>query len=88
MAAGSLEELGLRVGERVRWQRRDRGHWAQGTVTGRERDGSIAVRDAHGRARALVIERLEVRTVGPRGAPGWEPLLDRVQRAEQLDLFG
>ena len=88
MAAGSLEELGVRVGERVRWQRRDHGRWVEGTVTGRERDGSIAVRDPQGRARALVIERLEVRSVGPRGAPGWEPLLVRVHRAEQLDLFG
>jgi hypothetical protein len=88
MPGGSLEELGLRPGERVRWQRRDRSHWAEGSVTGRERDGSIAVRDRQGRARALVIERLEVRAVGPRGAPGWEPLLDRVRRAEQLHLFG
>jgi hypothetical protein len=88
VTAGSLEELGLRKGERVRWQQRDRAHWAEGAVTGRERDGSIAVRDAQGRARALLIERLEVRAVGPRGAPGWEPLIDRVRRAEQLDLFG
>jgi hypothetical protein len=87
MAAGSLEELGLRRGERVRWRRRDRGHWAEGSVTGRERDGSIAVRDAQGRARSFVVERLEVRAVGRRGATGWEPLIDRVQRTEQLHLF-
>ena len=87
MAEPSLEELGLRRNERVRWQRRDRAHWAEGRVTGRERDGSIAVRDAQGRARAFVIERLEVRAVGPRGGPGWEPLIDRVKRIEQLHLF-
>ena len=83
-----LEELGLRPGERVRWRRREGGHWTEGTVIGRERDGSIAVRDGQGRARALVIDRLEVRATGPRGAAGWEPLFDRVHRIEQLDLFG
>ena len=84
----TLDELGLRRGERVRWQRRAGGHWSYGTVTGRERDGSIAVHDGQGRARAFVIDRLEVRAVGARGAPGWEPLLARVSRSEQLDLFG
>ena len=87
MPGGSLEELGLRPGERVRWQRRDRSHWTVGSVIGRERDGSVAVRDAHGRARALVVERLEVAAVGRRGAPGWEPLIERVRRTEQLQLF-
>jgi len=83
----SLDELGLRAGERVRWRRRSGGSWAEGTVTGRERDGSIGVRDDQGRARALLIERLEVRGAGPRGAPRWEPLADRVRRTEQLPLF-
>ena len=83
-----LDELGVRPGERVRWRRRDGGHWAQGSVTGRERDGSVAVRDSQGRARAFVVERLEIRATGPRGASGWEPLIDRVKRIEQLRLFG
>ncbi len=83
----SLEELGLRAGERVRWRPRPGGHWAEGKVTGREGDGSIAVRDAQGRARALVMERLEVRAAGPRGAPRWEPVVDRAARTEQLPLF-
>ena len=87
MPAPSLDELGVRPGERVRWRRRDGGHWAQGTVTGRERDGSLSVRDAQGRARALLLDRLEIRATGPRGAAGWEPLLDRVRRIEQLRLF-
>jgi len=88
VAGPTLEELGLRAGERVRWRRRAAGHWTEGSVTGRERDGSIAVRDRQGRSRSFVIERLEIRAVGPRGASGWEPLLDRVLRTEQLHLFG
>ena len=87
VSGGSLEELGLRPGERVRWRRRDRSRWSEGAVTRRERDGSIAVRDSQGRAWAFVIERLEVRAVGPRGAAGWEPLIARARRAEQLQLF-
>ena len=88
VAEPTLDELGVRTGERVRWRRRDGGHWVEGRVTGRERDGSVAVRDAQGRARAFVIERLEIRATGPRGASGWEPLIDRVRRIEQLRLFG
>ena len=30
---------------------------------------------------------VEVRAVGPRGGKGWEPLPDRANRVEQLDLF-
>ena len=88
MPGGNLDELGLRAGERVRWRRRTGGHWSEGVVTGRERDGSIGVRDSQGRFRSFVIGRLEVRAVGRRGAARWEPLADRVQRTEQLDLFG
>jgi hypothetical protein len=87
MPAGTLEELGLRAGERVRWRRRPGGRWAEGAVTARERDGSVGVRDSQGRARAFAVDRLEVRAVGPRGAHGWEPLLDRAGRTEQLHLF-
>ena len=83
----SLEALGLRPGDRVRWRPREGAHWAEGTVTGRERDGSIGVRDTQGRARALPLERLEVRTVGPRGARTWETAVERAARAEQLGLF-
>jgi hypothetical protein len=83
----SLEELGIRAGERVRWRPRDGARWVEGTVTARERDGSIGVRDPQGRSRALPLERLEVRSTGPRGAAGWEPAVDRASRTEQLGLF-
>lgn len=74
-------------GERVRFRRGGRGRWHEGSAVGRERDGSLAVRDAKGAARAIPLERVEVRSEGPRGAPRWEPLLERADRAEQMRLF-
>lgn len=88
LPASELAAVGLRAGDRVRWQRRDGGHWQEGTVTGRERDGSIGVRDGRGAARAITIDRLEVRTTGRRGGRAWEPLEERAGRTEQLGLFG
>ncbi len=83
----SLDELGLRPGERVRWRRREGSRWVEGVVVARERDGSIGITDARRRARALPVERLEVEAVGPRGARTWEPLAARAARTEQGVLF-
>jgi hypothetical protein len=85
--APELAALGLVGGEQVRWRERPGGRWRQGTVVGRERDGSVGVRDGKGASRALTVDRLEVRTRGPRGAPAWEPLAARTERDEQLPLF-
>ena len=82
-----LAALGLVGGERVRWREKSGGRWREGTVEGRERDGSVGVRDGNGASRALTGDRLEVRTRGRRGARTWEPLADRVERDEQLPLF-
>jgi hypothetical protein len=45
------------------------------------------VRDGKGAARALPLDRLEVRGTGPRGGVVWEPVADRVRRDEQLGLW-
>jgi hypothetical protein len=82
-----LEQLGLRVGERVRFRRRPGGHWHVGVVTGLERDGSVGIRDEDERARALLPEALEVHRAGRRGSVGWEPLVDRAGRGHQLSLW-
>lgn len=82
-----LAALGLLPGERVRWRNRPGGRWREGTVVERERDGSVGVRDGDGASRALRVDRVEVRTRGPRGARTWEPLAARVDRTEQLSLF-
>lgn len=82
-----LAALGLTPGERVRWRDRPGGRWREGTVVERERDGSVGVRDGKGASRSLTVDRLEVRTRGPRGARTWEPLSVRAARTEQLPLF-
>ena len=82
-----LLELGLRPGDVVRYRKRDGGVWHEATVERRERDGSVGVRDERGAARALLVERLQVRTKGARGATTWEPVAARADRDEQLGLF-
>jgi len=82
-----LAALGLRAGDRVRWQRRAGGRWQEGRVERVEADGSIGVRDEKGASRALPVDRLEVRGSGPRGASMWEPLAVRAGRTEQMGLF-
>jgi hypothetical protein len=81
-----LAAIGLRPGDRVRFQRKAGGRWHEASVVNREKDGSVGVRDRKGASRALPIERLEVRTVGPRGAGTWEPLTERAARTEQMEL--
>lgn len=82
-----LEALGLRPGQRVRFRRRAGEHWAEGVALGIEKDGSIGVRDAQGRYRALAVARIEVRVKGRGRAQRWEPLANVAARTEQLDLF-
>ena len=89
MATGNdsgLTRLGLAEGDRVRF-RRSTGGWSEATVERRERDGSVRLRDAKGAARAIPVERLEVRTVGPRGGHRWEPPPDIAAQTEQLRLL-
>ena len=87
LAESALLELGLRPGDRVRFRRRDGGTWQEALVERRERDGSIGVRDARGAARAIAVERLEVRGTGPRGGVTWEPVAARAERDEQLGMW-
>lgn len=84
---GGLAILGLRPGETVRWRPPSGGRWRSGTVTRRERDGSVGVADGSGAARSLPVERLEVACAGPRGGATWEPLTTRAGRSEQLCLL-
>ena len=81
-----LAALGLRQGDCVRF-RRGSGHWTEGVVTGRERDGSVGLQDRKGASRAIAAARLEVRRPGPRGAPRWIPVAELAARREQLSLF-
>jgi len=82
-----LTSLGLSPGEPVRWRPSEAGRWQLGLVTRRERDGSVGVTDHRGLARSFPVQRLEVGCAGPRGAPRWEPLVERAARSEQLRLL-
>ncbi len=82
-----LAELGLAVGDRVRFRRQETERWKLAVVVRRERDGSIGLRDARGAARAMTIEQIEVRTTGRRGGIVWEPLAERAGRTEQMRLL-
>lgn len=87
LAESALLEVGLRPGDRVRYRKRDGGSWQEARVERRERDGSIGVRDANGAARAIALDRLEVRGTGKRGGTVWEPVADRAGRDEQLGIW-
>lgn len=86
-APEGLARLGLTKGDPVRWRRKAGGRWQQGAAIGIETDGSIAVSDSQGRWRSLVVDQLEVKGEGPRGAARWEPLSGRVGQPDQLGMF-
>jgi hypothetical protein len=85
----SVEMLGLHLGDRVRFKPLGGAarQWNEGCVTGIEKDGSVAVRDTKGAARALRPERLEVRQTSRRGGHRWESVAQRAARTEQLALW-
>jgi hypothetical protein len=87
LAESALLEVGLRPGDRVRFRRVDGGAWKEAKVERRERDGSIGVRDARGASRAIPLDRLQVRTAGPRGGATWEAASERAERTEQLGIW-
>jgi hypothetical protein len=87
LVESALLEIGLRPGDRVRFRRNDGATWTEATVERRERDGSVGVRDQRGAARAIPVDRLQVRGKGPRGGAIWEPVADRAERDEQLGMW-
>lgn len=87
LADSALLEVGLRPGDRVRFRKREGGSWQEAKVERRERDGSVGVRDERGAARAIPLDRLQVRGTGKRGGVVWEPVPDRADRDEQLGLL-
>lgn len=87
LAESALLAVGLRQGDWVRFRRTEGGAWHEAKVERRERDGSIGVRDGRGAARSIPLERLQVRTTGPRGGTVWEAVAARVERDEQLGIW-
>jgi len=86
-ADDGLARVGLQAGEKVRFRRREGARWTLAVAERLERDGSVGLRDPKGAAVAIPVARVEVRTEGPRGGSGWEPLADRLARTEQLRLL-
>jgi hypothetical protein len=82
-----LDAVALAVGDRVRFRNTERGTWKHAVVLGRERDGSIGLRDDKGAFRAIPAERLEVLVRGRREVNRWVPVLERAARTEQLRLM-
>ncbi len=80
----TLGQLSLEVGDRVRFRRAAGQHWQEATVEGRERDGSVALRDAKGASRCIRPDLLEVCRI-TRGTTRWEQV--RETEWEQLSLF-
>jgi hypothetical protein len=87
LVESALVEVGLRPGDRVRFRQREGGSWKEATVERRERDGSVGVRDERGAARALTLDRLQVRTTGRRGGSVWVPVVEKAGQDEQLGLL-
>jgi len=81
-----LTQLGLEIGQLVRYRGASDKRFHEGVVLRRERDGSVGLRDERGRARAIAPEAIEVRTVGPRGGELWVPLTESGDGV-QLGLF-
>lgn len=81
-----LAEIGLEIGQIVRYQGGTDKRSHDGVVLRRESDGSVGLRDERGRARAIAIEAIEVRILGPRGGEQWIPLTD-AGGGVQLGLF-
>lgn len=82
-----LVALGLRVGERVRFRRREDERWKEAKLESVERDGSLAIRDSKGASRSMPVERVQVRRTGPRGGTVWVAVVDLRDETEQLDLL-
>ncbi|MBP9054552.1 MAG: hypothetical protein KBF94_18175 [Ilumatobacteraceae bacterium] len=83
----TLQRLGLRAGEPVRFRKGDTGRWFAGKMSGVAIDGSITIFDANGAARSLRAERVEVRRPGGRGRLTWQTVSDVAITWEQLQLW-
>ena len=88
MPERTLNAVGLRLGEQIRFRRNDAGRWVVGKVARVEPDGSITLHDPDGAARSLRPERVQVRRPGTRGRLVWKVVSEVAVTWEQLDLFG
>jgi hypothetical protein len=83
----TLQRIGLRGGEPVRFRKGESTRWLSGKMGGIAADGSITIYDANGAARSLRPERVEVRRPGSRGRLTWQTVSDVAITWEQLELW-
>ena len=87
MVERTLNAVGLRLGEPIRFRRHDGGRWLVGKVLRIEPDGSITLHDPDGAARSLRPEAVQVRRPGGRGRLVWRLVSEVAVTWEQLELF-
>ncbi len=87
MAERTLNAVGLRLGEPIRFRRLEGRRWVTGKVVRVEPDGSITLHDPDGAARSLRPETVQVRRPGVRGRLVWQTVSDVAVTWEQLELF-
>ena len=87
MAERTLNAVGLRLGEPIRFRRHEGGRWLVGKVVRIEPDGSITLHDPDGASRSHRPESVMVRRPGSRGRLVWKTVSDVAVTWEQLELF-
>lgn len=87
MAEWTLNAVGLRLGEAIRFRRHDGGRWLVGKVVRVEPDGSITLHDPDGAARSMRPELVQVRRPGARGRLVWRAVSEVALTWEQLEMF-
>ncbi len=87
MPERTLNAVGLRLGEPIRFRRNDAGRWIEGKVARMEIDGSITLHDPDGASRSIRPERVQVRRPGSRGRLVWKTVSDVAVTWEQLEMF-
>lgn len=87
MAERTLNAVGLRLGEPIRFRRHDAGRWLVGKVLRVEPDGSITLHDPDGAARSFRPELVQVRRPGGKGRLVWRTVTDVALTWEQLEMF-
>jgi len=87
MPERTLNAVGLRLGEPIRFRRNETGRWIVGKVARMEPDGSITLHDPDGAARSLRPERVQVRRPASRGRLAWKTVSEVALTWEQLELF-
>lgn len=83
----TLESLGVRPGEPVRFRKAEGGRWFAGKIATSNPDGSMTLYDANGAARSLFPDRIEIQRPGTRGRMVWLTLADLATTSEQMSLF-